>query len=310
MTEFLHQNQSIACLAPGAMGGPILDRLLQKHFDLIVYDPNPKAAYRDGVTLADTLAEAIAQASLILLPDATVEHIETLLLSPAGALASPGASRTVMLCSALPPDAVQYCAQSLQEEGVELLDVAILGGANEVMNGAPTLMVSGPESAYLACETVLASLASEVYRVGEAPGQGTAVKLLSQLLSGIHLTAVAEVLALASRIGVEAQPVYDILAARTGLSREFTTRVFQLMTEAGSPGSILDALLTDLGLALDVGKQARYPLPMSSMAHQVLLMGVTAGFGRDAAQAATLVAERLSALQLPEPSISQSVEDG
>ncbi len=81
--------------------------------------------------------------------------------------------------------------------------------------------------------------------------------------------------------------------------------MFQLVTGAGAPGSILDALLTDLGLALDVGKQARYPLPMSSMAHQVLLMGVTAGFGRDAAQAVTQAVERWSALQLPEASPSQ-----
>ncbi|PON10850.1 hypothetical protein C2W62_47900 [Candidatus Entotheonella serta] len=179
------------------------------------------------------------------------------------------------------------------------------GGINEVNDGTLTLMVAGPEDAYSACETVLTSLASDVHRVGDAPGQGTAVKLLSQLLSGIHLTAVAEILALASRIGVEAQPVYDILATRTGLSKEFTTRVFQLVTGAGALSSILDALLTDLGLALDVGKQARYPLPMSSMAHQVLLMGVTAGFGRDAAQAVTQAVERWSALQLPEASPSQ-----
>jgi 3-hydroxyisobutyrate dehydrogenase len=203
-----------------------------------------------------------------------------------------------MLCSTVPPAFVQTVGQRLQDKGVFLLDAPVSGGVQGASSGTLTIMASGPATAFAACEQVLVAVSSKVYRLGEAPGIGSSVKLINQLLAGVHIAAAAEAMALAARLGLPPQVVFDVISNSAGASWMFTNRVPHMLTGDYTPHSALDIFVKDLGIVLEAGKALRFPLPLAAAAQQLFLMGAAAGFGRVDDAAVVKVYEKLAGMQV------------
>jgi L-threonate 2-dehydrogenase len=215
-----------------------------------------------------------------------------------GALTTLPAGATVMLCSTVPPAYVQALAQRLIATGIALLDAPVSGGVVRAADGGLTVMASGSTAAFAACDTVLAALAATVYRLGEAPGVGSSVKMINQLLAGVHIAAAAEAMALAARAGLDPQVVFEVISNSAGASWMFTNRVPHMLTGDYTPHSALDIFVKDLGIVLDTAKALRFPLPVAAAAHQMFLMGAAAGLGRQDDAAVVQVYEQIAGIQV------------
>jgi 3-hydroxyisobutyrate dehydrogenase len=141
-----------------------------------------------------------------------------------------------------------------------------------------------------------------VYRLGEAPGIGTSVKMINQLLAGVHIAAAAEAMALAARAGLDPQVVFEVISNSAGASWMFTNRVPHMLTGDYTPQSALDIFVKDLGIVLDTGNALRFPLPVAAAAHQMFLMGAAAGLGRHDDAAVVKVYEQVAGIQVARPS--------
>jgi len=143
------------------------------------------------------------------------------------------------------------------------------------------MMTAGPPAVYAKIEEVLAGMAGKVYRLGSAHGLGSKVKIVNQLLAGVHIAAAAEAMALGLREGVDPQALFEVITHSAGNSWMFENRVPHILSGDYTPLSAVDIFVKDLGLVLDTARKSKFPLPLSAAAHQMYMMASTAGHGRE-----------------------------
>jgi 3-hydroxyisobutyrate dehydrogenase len=300
---------SLAFIGLGAMGSPMSARLVQSGFTVTGYDINDAAmaALRQvGGQMATTPAEAASNASVLIIIVASAQQVDDVLFGPNGALTTLPAGSAIMVCSTVPPSYMQALGQRLHDRGFPLLDAPVSGGLSGAADGTLTMMAAGSAAAFEACGPIMPVLASKIYPLGDAPGQGTTVKVLNQLLTGVHLATTTEAVALALRLGVDLERAYEVISNSAGASRVFTNRVPELLSGAETTGGALDIFVKDLGIVLDVGKEAHFPLPISASAHQLFLMGSAAGLGQEPANSLLKVFEKIAGIRMPMRSSSST----
>ena len=135
--------------------------------------------------------------------------------------------------------------------------------------------------AYARCETLLAVTAAKVYKLGDSAGNGSKVKIINQLLAGVHIAAAAEAMALGIREGVAPDALYEVITHSAGNSWMFENRMAHVLAGDYTALSAVDIFVKDLGLVLDTGRASKFPLPLSAAAHQMFMMASAAGHGRE-----------------------------
>lgn len=294
--------REIGFLGLGAMGGGMAANLLAKGFQVAGFDLNPAALERLGAA-GGTVAASPAEAArpLLIVMVANAAQVEEALFGPGGAVPALPAGATVAVMSTIAPDAMRAVAGKLEAAGHRLLDAPVSGGVAGAEAGRLTVMASGSAEAFAAAEAALAAMAAKVYRLGDAPGIGTTVKMVNQLLAGVHIAAAAEAMALGTRAGADPRALYEVISNSAGNSWMFTNRVPHMLDGDYTPLSALDIFVKDLGIVLDAGRSLRFPLPLAAAAHQLFLMGAAAGQGRLDDSSVVKVFETLAGIDVSRP---------
>jgi 3-hydroxyisobutyrate dehydrogenase len=207
------------------------------------------------------------------------EQTEAVLFGDQGAVAQMKHGSVVIASATVAPEFAVQLSARLEATGLLMLDAPVSGGAARAASGEMTMMTSGPAAAYAACEDVLAAIAGKVYRLGAAPGIGSKVKIVNQLLAGVHIAAAAEAMALGLREGVDPEALYEVITHSAGNSWMFENRVPHILQGDYTPLSAVDIFVKDLGLVLDTARRSKFPLPLSATAHQMFMNASSAGHG-------------------------------
>ena len=125
------------------------------------------------------------------------------------------------------------------------------------------------------------AMAAKVYKLGDQAGAGSKVKIINQLLAGVHIAAAAEAMALGIREGVDPEALYEVITNSAGNSWMFENRMAHVLAADYTPLSAVDIFVKDLGLVLDVARATKFPLPLSSTAHQMFMQASTAGYAKE-----------------------------
>ena len=110
---------------------------------------------------------------------------------------------------------------------------------------------------------------------GDRAGAGSKVKIINQLLAGVHIAAAAEAMALGLREGVDPAALYEVITHSAGNSWMFENRMAHVLAADYTPLSAVDIFVKDLGLVLDLARASKFPLPLSSTAHQMFMQAST-----------------------------------
>lgn len=294
--------QSIGFIGLGAMGLPMAKQLLQAGFQLRGFDVSAhalKALAEAGGEPTDSPAVAAEGADLLVLMVATAEQVVAVLDGPNGALPSLAEGATVVLHSTVPPTFSKALGERLAARNMLFLDAPVSGGVVGAEAGSLSVMASGTAAAFDACEAMLAAVSARVYRLGEAPGLGSSVKMINQLLAGVHIVSAAEAMAFGTRVGADPNVLYDIICNSAGGSWMFQNRVPRMLKEDPEVTSAVEIFVKDLGIVLDTGRELRFPLPLSAVAHQQFLAASAAGLGREDDSLVSRVYERLTGVDIP-----------
>lgn len=202
----------------------------------------------------------------------------------------------VMVSSTISAADAKEIEKGLAEFGLNMLDAPVSGGAVKAAAGEMTVMASGSEQTFSQLAPVLDAVAGKVYRVGEEIGLGATVKIVHQLLAGVHIAAGAEAMALAARAGIPLDVMYDVVTNAAGNSWMFENRMRHVVDGDYSPKSAVDIFVKDLGLVADTAKSLHFPLPLASTALNMFTEASNAGFGREDDSA---VIKIFSGIELP-----------
>ena len=143
------------------------------------------------------------------------------------------------------------------------------------------------------------AIAAKLYRLGDEPGAGSTVKMINQLLCGVHIAAMGEAMALGIRAGVDARTIYEVISNSAGSSWMFQNRGPHIVDNDYTPLSAVDIFVKDLGIVLETGKALTFPLPVAASAHQMFLAASGSGYGREDDAAVIKVYRDLTGIALP-----------
>jgi L-threonate 2-dehydrogenase len=196
---------------------------------------------------------------------------------------------------ALPP---QWEAR-LAEWGIHLIDGPVSGGAKKAAAGQMTVMASGKPEAFAAAGDVLQAFAGKVYRLGDAAGVGSTVKMVNQHLAGVHIATACEAMALGIKAGADPRQLYEVICNSAGMSWMFENRVPHILDGDYTPLSAVNIFVKDLGIVLDAARALKFPLPLAAAAHQLYLSTAAMGLGGEDDSAVVKYYAQLAGLELP-----------
>ena len=274
----------IGIIGLGAMGHGMAASLRRVGYRVHVCDVRLEAAQAfaagGGVACA-TPSELAAHCEVIVSVVVNAAQTEAVLFGEHGAAAAMRPGSVFVMCSTVDPNWSIALEARLAALGVLYLDAPISGGAAKAASGQMTMMTAGRPEAYAKVGDALDAMAAKVYRLGDQAGNGSKVKIINQLLAGVHIAAAAEAMALGLREGVDAAALYEVITHSAGNSWMFENRMAHVLAADYTPLSAVDIFVKDLGLVLDTARATKFPLPLSATAHQMFMQASTAGFGRE-----------------------------
>jgi len=276
--------RKVGLIGLGAMGAGMAASLRRAGHAVHVCDVRPgvaEAFAREGGVACATPAALAAQCDVVVSVVVNAAQTEAVLFGDNGCAAAMKPGSLFVMCSTVDPNWSIAMEQRLAGMGLLYLDAPISGGAAKAASGEMTMMTSGRPEAYAVAGTLLEAMAAKVYRLGERAGAGSKVKIINQLLAGVHIAAAAEAMALGLREGVDAAALYEVITHSAGNSWMFENRMAHVLAGDYTPLSAVDIFVKDLGLVLDLARASKFPLPLSSTAHQMFMQASTAGFARE-----------------------------
>jgi 3-hydroxyisobutyrate dehydrogenase/putative dehydrogenase len=197
---------TVGWIGLGAMGGPMAACVARAGHQVTAYDIDPvavEALTGDGVAPAATAAEAAQGVDVLAVMVATPAQVDSVLFDN-GAAAELTGGAVVLVMATVGPTALEGWVDRLASTGVALVDAPVSGGVARAASGDLLMMVSGPSDAVATVQPLLDAMARTAPVVGDQPGDGQKVKLVNQLLCGVHIAVAGEALAFAEALGLDA----------------------------------------------------------------------------------------------------------
>ncbi|MDK4216138.1 MULTISPECIES: L-threonate dehydrogenase [Pantoea] len=277
--------ENICVIGLGSMGMGAAKSCLRAGLNTWGVDLNPaalenlrQAGARDAQPSASAFAD---QLDAVLLLVVNAQQVNAILFGEEGLAAKLRPGTVVMVSSTLSALDAQQIEQQLAQYQLLMLDAPVSGGAAKAASGEMTVMASGSEAAFTQLQSVLDAVAAKVYRVGSEIGLGSTVKIIHQLLAGVHIAVGAEAMALAARAGIPLETMYEVVTNAAGNSWMFENRMRHVVDGDYSPKSAVDIFVKDLNLVADTAKSLHFPLPLASTALNMFTEASNAGYGRE-----------------------------
>ena len=275
---------NVGVVGLGAMGKGMAGSLRRSGCKVHVFDVRTEAAEAfaaEGGVACASPAELAAHCDVIVSVVVNAAQTESVLFGEGGCAGAMKLGSVFVMCSTVDPSWSMALEARLAALDILYLDAPISGGAAKASSGEMTMMTSGRPEAFAVAGSLLDAMAAKVYRLGDQAGAASKVKIINQLLAGVHIAAAAEAMALGLREGVDPAALYEVITHSAGNSWMFENRMPHVLAADYTPLSAVDIFVKDLGLVLDMARASKFPLPLSSTAHQMFMQASTAGFAKE-----------------------------
>ncbi len=282
------EQQKLGLIGLGAIGQIYAGHLLKANGTLLVFDAVPEKmqpVVAQGATAAASAKDLAGQCDFIILSLPSPDAVDAALLGPEGVLAGANAGLTIIDTSTIDPDTCKRLYQAAQEKGVDYLETPVSGGepGGAGTDGARaaniSFMVGGDAAAFERAKPVMSILGKRFFHLGPA-GSGSTVKLISNLMAGLHNLVATEAFVLGAAAGFSPETlleVFDGTDARSfWLTEYFAPRIRRKDFE---PGFSVDLQYKDHRLAADLGRKLKVPLLLNDIAVQTYQMLRAQGLG-------------------------------
>jgi 3-hydroxyisobutyrate dehydrogenase len=259
--------ERIGFVGLGHMGRPMAGRLAAAGYQVCGFDASADVMESvdgsGGLSAAPSLAAA-GEAGLVILmlPDSdVVEHV----LLAGNLLASLKPGSVVIDMSSSDPLRTRDLAARAASHQVTLVDAPVSGGVAGAVAGTLTIMVGGPQEAFVLIRPVLEAMGSRVVHAG-GTGAGHAVKALNNLMSAAHLLASSEALIAGRRFGLDPAVMLEIINGSSGRSGSTEVKWPRyVLTESYNAGFPARLMVKDIKLALAIEHATGTPSAVSEV---------------------------------------------
>jgi 3-hydroxyisobutyrate dehydrogenase len=235
----------------GHMGGPMSTRLVEAGHVLVGFDiAGTRERLPAGAEPAASVAELAATADVVLLslPNGagSVGVCEQVVAADGHTV------NTVIDLSTIGLEAARRAAALLGEAGIDYVDAPVSGGVSGARAGTLSIMVGAPQPLFDRVRPLLEAIGTNIFRMGDAPGQGQAMKLLNNYCGAAALAATSEAVVFGARAGLDLAQMIEVLnvsSGRTGASMGLLPN--QILPRTYNNGFAAALMAKDVGLFLE-----------------------------------------------------------
>jgi 3-hydroxyisobutyrate dehydrogenase-like beta-hydroxyacid dehydrogenase len=155
----------------------------------------------------------------------------------------------VILCSTVPSAYlmdIQSKLETLRRNDIFLVDSPVSGGTIRAAQGTLTILSSASPAALCQSKQILSDMSEKLFVIPGGIGAASNVKMVNQLLAGVHIAVASEAMGLAVRMGLNTRRVYEIIINAAGNSWMFENRVPHMLDNDWTPQSALDIFVKDM----------------------------------------------------------------
>jgi 3-hydroxyisobutyrate dehydrogenase len=278
----------IAFIGLGNMGGPMAQNLIKAGHAVLGYDISLDAVGKlvaAGGVAAGKPGAAADEAEVIVTMLPSGAEVRETYLGPDGLIERARAGALLIDCSTIDVETARDVAAAAEAKGLLMVDAPVSGGVGGAQGGTLTFMVGGSDAAFEAARPILESMGKTIVHAGGA-GNGQAAKICNNMILGISMIGVSEAFALAEKLGLDAQKLFDISSKSSGQCWSMTSYCPVPGPVPTSPanrdyqaGFTAQMMLKDLKLSQDAAKSARALTPLGAGAAAIYERYVESGEG-------------------------------
>ncbi|PLW76722.1 3-hydroxyisobutyrate dehydrogenase [Cohaesibacter celericrescens] len=266
---------TIGFIGLGNMGGPMAANLLKAGHQVRGYDLSEDALLelkQAGGVPASSIATVVSGADVVvsMLPAGT--HVRKVYMGDDGILANVSKGTLLIDSSTIDVQSARDVAAAASDAGMHMVDAPVSGGVGGATAGTLTFMVGGADEAFAAAKPYLDIMGKAIIHAGGA-GNGQAAKICNNMMLGIQMISVCEAFALAEKLGLDHQKLYDISSTASGQCWSLTSYCpVPGPVEASpanrdyQPGFAAAMMLKDLNLSQDASKAVGAQTPLGKQA--------------------------------------------
>ncbi|SDP08624.1 3-hydroxyisobutyrate dehydrogenase [Sulfitobacter litoralis] len=260
-------SMKIGFIGLGNMGAPMATNLAKAGHDVAGFDVAGTTA--EGVRVADSLEAAVAgmNAVITMLPNGSI-------LRQVAAQAIPHMAQGTLFidCSTVDVESAKNTAQAAEDKGIMAVDAPVSGGIGGASGGTLTFMAGGSEEAFANAKPLFDIMGQKAVHCGDA-GAGQAAKICNNMILGVTMIATCEAFALADKLGLDRQKMFDVVSTSSGYS--WSMNAYCPAPGVGptspadngyTPGFAAELMLKDLGLSQQAAEMANADTPMGELA--------------------------------------------
>jgi 3-hydroxyisobutyrate dehydrogenase len=276
---------SIAFIGLGNMGGPMAANLVKAGHKVMAFDLVPASrdqARADGAAIADSAVAAVMGADTVITMLPAGKHVlsvwnEVVPVMTKGAL--------IIDCSTIDVESAKQAHALASKHGVGSVDAPVSGGTGGARGATLTFMCGGEEKAFAAAKPALEKMGKKIVHCGGA-GAGQAAKICNNMILGISMIAVSEAFALAEKLGLSHQALFDVASTSSGQCWSLTSYCpvpgpvpASPANNDYKPGFASTLMVKDLTLAQDAATAAGAATPLGKHAQEIYKAFDAAGHG-------------------------------
>jgi 3-hydroxyisobutyrate dehydrogenase-like beta-hydroxyacid dehydrogenase len=267
----------------GEMGKWMALNVAKAGFPLIVFDINPdivRLLHDNGATAADSLTAVAENAGCILLSLPDTDVVESVIYGEHGLINRLRSGSILVDLSTINYTNTIKIAKELDSRGIAFIDAPVSGQEARAKDGSLTIMVGGDPEAIAKVRPILDAIGNNVILMGKS-GNGQLAKLVNQLLYNISCAAMAEILPMAVKLGLDPESVCRVVTTGTGQTFAlsfFTPYILKNDFRSGYP---LIKAYKDMISAAEISSREKIPLPVFHAALHTYQLALLEGYGME-----------------------------
>ena len=284
----------------GKMGRPMTQQLLKAGFEVTVHNRSRGVVdevAREGATPASSPAEVAQAADFVLTCLPSPATVEDVYLGDEGIAAGGRPGQVWIDHSTVSPGTNERCAAAASAKEAAFLDAPVSGGPAGAQGGTLTIMVGGEAATFEKALPLFEAMGKNIKHCG-GQGTGTIVKLVNQLLVGVHTVAAVEGFVMGVKAGADPKVMLELLGTSFGASAMLNRHVPLMLQRKFDPATPVNLLLKDLGLIHTFGQELGVRLLLTSSSLELFKEARQLGLGDQDMSAMVQPAERIAGVEV------------
>jgi 3-hydroxyisobutyrate dehydrogenase len=270
-------------LGLGAMGAPMVRVAARSGLKINGFDVDPakRSMVEPNFTFVESVGAAAAGADVLVVMVTSQAQVESVLFGDDAAADTLEDGAVVVVMSTVGPSAIEDWAERLEPRGISVVDAPVSGGVSRAVTGDLLVMLGGEEAAIARAKPLFDAVARVAPVVGPNPGDGQRIKLVNQLLCGVHIAAAAEALAFAEALDLDTRTAWEVIQNGAATSFVLSDRGSRMVSgEFDDVRSALDIWVKDMALVGDAAAALDYTSPLALLTRRLFDAASDAGLGR------------------------------